>query len=300
MANGPPNSSSPIVPIRRKESILVVDDNPDVVLLFRDLLTKKGYYADGAGSAEDALALLALRPPDLILVDAIMPGKSGFDLCREIKDNPSTRLIPVVILTGLTGREDKLHGIEAGADEFLSKPIFQEELFAVVRQQLKKRGWLYEHLYRGKGALPRPSTRPGGVDYDAFICHASEDKTFVRPLADRLISAGAQVWYDEFSLKMGDSLRRSIENGLAQSRYGIIILSPHFFRKEWPKKELDTLVSKEQTEERLILPIWLDLTFEDVRQFAPMLADRVAARSQEGIEAIVQKVVAVIRPDLLR
>ena len=74
--------------------------------------------------------------------------------------------------------------------------------------------------------------------YDAFICHASEDKeAVVSSLARALANAGLSIWYDEFSLKLGDSLRRSIERGLAQSRYGIVIISPHFFEKEWPQVE---------------------------------------------------------------
>lgn len=79
--------------------------------------------------------------------------------------------------------------------------------------------------------------------WDAFICHATEDKTEVaRPLANLLESKGLHTWYDEFSLNVGDSLRRSIERGLAKSRYGIIIVSKNFFAKEWPQKELDALI----------------------------------------------------------
>jgi hypothetical protein len=85
-----------------------------------------------------------------------------------------------------------------------------------------------------------------GKEWDAFICHASEDKTnFVDPFAHRLRESGLSVWYDVFSLKLGDSLRRKIDEGLAQSRYGIVVLSKYFFSKEWPQSELDGLMSRE-------------------------------------------------------
>ena len=94
--------------------------------------------------------------------------------------------------------------------------------------------------------------------HDAFICHASEDKdAFVRPLAEALRSHHVEVWYDEFALDVGDSLREAIDRGLAASRYGIVVLSPSFFRKRWPKRELNGLVAREMAEDRgMILPVW--------------------------------------------
>ena len=93
--------------------------------------------------------------------------------------------------------------------------------------------------------------------YDVFICHASEDKDeFVRPLAETLRSHHLEVWYDEFALDIGDSLREAIDRGLATSRYGIVVLSPSFFRKQWPRRELNGLVAREMGEDRgMILPI---------------------------------------------
>lgn len=122
---------------RRPPLILVVDDNRDNTVLMRELLGMRGYEVETASNAADAERLMRKRPPDLVLLDVIMPGKSGYELCREWKDDATTRLIPVVMITGLTDREDKIRGIEAGADDFLNKPIFPEELFARVKSLLK-------------------------------------------------------------------------------------------------------------------------------------------------------------------
>jgi putative two-component system response regulator len=126
-----------LLPRRRASRILVVDDNEDIMLMMQELLSVHGYDVVSVSSAAHAEAEVLRHPPDLIISDVIMPGKSGYELCKTLKDNPATRLIPFVLITGLTDRQDKVLGIESGADDFLNKPIFAEELFARVKSLLK-------------------------------------------------------------------------------------------------------------------------------------------------------------------
>lgn len=122
---------------RRAPLILVVDDNRQNADLMRELLSQRGYEVRIASSADHAEREMRRELPDLILLDVVMPGRSGYELCRQIKSDRATRLIPVVMITGLTDRQDRVQGIQAGADEFLSKPVFPEELFARVNSLLK-------------------------------------------------------------------------------------------------------------------------------------------------------------------
>jgi hypothetical protein len=134
--------------------------------------------------------------------------------------------------------------------------------------------------------------------YDVFICHASEDKeSFVRPLADALRSANIEVWYDAFSLKLGDSVRRSIDKGLSQSRFGVVVLSRAFFEKRWTQYELDGLVEREMRgQDKVLLPVWHDVTADDVALYSPALAGRMAAVSSHGLEKVVDEILAVTHP----
>lgn len=136
------------------------------------------------------------------------------------------------------------------------------------------------------------------MSFDVFICHASEDKdSFVRPLAEALVSAGLKVWYDEFSLRVGDSLRQAIDRGLSQSRYGVVVFSQAFFTKKWSQSELDGLFAKETNDHKVILPVWHEIDRDQILSVSPLLADRLAALSQEGIDRVVSKLLDEISPD---
>jgi TIR domain/SIR2-like domain len=132
--------------------------------------------------------------------------------------------------------------------------------------------------------------------WDVFISHASEDKdAFVRPLAEELRRAKIRVWYDEFSVSLGDSLRESIDRGIAESRLGMVVFSRHFFRKDWPRNELNGLFSLATTQGKRLIPIWLDVTAAEVSRYSPMLADRVALRVEHGLPTMPTIVEEVYR-----
>lgn len=135
-------------------------------------------------------------------------------------------------------------------------------------------------------------------DWDAFVSHASEDKSkFVVPLVDELRKYGVRIWFDAFSLKVGDSLRESIDHGLARSEFGIVVLSHSFFAKNWPAKEVSALFARHVAGRKVILPVWHDISLEELLTYSPLLADVVACKSSDGIPAVARALVGVIRPE---
>jgi hypothetical protein len=134
-------------------------------------------------------------------------------------------------------------------------------------------------------------------EYDVFISHASEDRDeIVRPLAVKLQSMGLKVWYDEFELKIGDSLRRKIDKGLANSRFGIVVLSTAFISKGWTNYELDGIVTKAISGQQVILPIWHNITKQQVIDYSPSLADKLARNTAiNTIEEIADEIYGVVK-----
>ena len=174
--------------------ILVVDDIPQNVKLLSDLLTLKGYAVTTAATGEEALAKVAAERPDLILLDVMMPGITGYEVCRRLRAEPATALLPIVLCTSLDPQQERINGIEAGADDFLGKPINQPELFARVRSLLRIKE-LHDQTLRQAAELARWSATledrvAQGV---AEVERLSKLKRFFSPqLADLIVSGGTE------------------------------------------------------------------------------------------------------------
>jgi len=164
------------------------------------------------------------------------------------------RSVRLVVLVGLAIDQIAQSGLSS-----LSVIYYSAQLFSLVRDNRP------------------PSTAQSNEIHDVFISHASEDKDdFVRSLANSLISHGLNVWYDEMTLRIGDSLRQKIDKGLANSRVGLVVLSPAFISKGWTNYELDGIVTRAISGEQILLPIWHNITKQEVVDFSPSLADKVA------------------------
>jgi predicted nucleic acid-binding Zn-ribbon protein len=152
---------------------------------------------------------------------------------------------------------------------------FQQKLERSIQEQKQTLDILVNQNYsnRNHTELTEDQTK----EYDFFISHASEDKDdIVRELANALQNEGLKVWYDEFVLKIGDSLRKNIDAGLINSKYGIVIISPNFIKKNWPEYELNGMIAKEMNGHKVVLPIWHKVTKNEVINFSPTLADKLA------------------------
>ena len=191
----------------------------------------------------------------------------------RLQINSSGHWYVVVDMQGLQGSTNASVRVLPGAlPEIQERPL--SEIPSLVR----------EHI-------PTPA-ESGGQTHDVFISHASEDKDeFVRPLANALIQHGLNVWFDEMTLKIGDSLRQKIDKGLVNSRVGLVVLSPSFIKKGWTNYELDGIVTRTVSGEQVLLPIWHNITKQQVVDFSPSLADKIArSTATHTIDEIAQEI----------
>ena len=176
------------------QKILVVDDTPMNVKLLVDVLTVKGYAVTTATSGREALESIEKDPPDLVLLDVMMPGMNGYEVCEAVRSNPSTAILPVVMVTALDAKEERIKGLDAGADDFLTKPVNQPELLARVRSLLRIKT-LYDQVEAQKAELLEWNKTLGqrveeGV---AQLERLSRMKRFFSPQVADMITSGDAV-----------------------------------------------------------------------------------------------------------
>jgi len=171
--------------------ILVVDDTPLNVKLLTDLLTAKGYAVVTAANGDEALGKVAADRPDLVLLDIMMPGLSGYDVCRRIRADPRTALLPVALVTSLDPHQERIKGIEAGADDFLNKPINQPELLARVKSLLRVKSLQDQVMQQADELRAWNAKLEDRVrEQVAQLERLSRLKRFVSPKVGELILAG--------------------------------------------------------------------------------------------------------------
>jgi hypothetical protein len=188
--------------------------------------------------------------------------------------------------------QQQLNKVEKGErDKAMSQ---QKEILNIQREITREMEWQKRMpIQTWSPHKPAPTQ---DVVYDVFVSHASEDKEdFVKPFVDALQAKGLKVWYDAITLKVGDSLRASIDKGLLNSRYGIVVLSEAYIKKEWTVKELNGLFAKEIEGKKVILPIWHKITKNEVMNFSPMIADMLALNtSTYSIDELADKIIEAI------
>lgn len=222
---------------------------------------------------------------------------------RHVSDLASVQKRRADLASKLAGKANDLNRRQSALEKEEERE--RAKITAAEKKLQKDRDAQIKQLERRLADM-RDMTAPAAMEiedmraeYDVFISHASEDKAgFVAPLAARLIELGLAVWYDDRVLKWGDSLRRKIDEGLARSRFGVVVLSEHFFRKEWPQRELDGLVQLETLGRSRILPIWHKVSKDEVAAFSPTLADKIAMNSSvQTIDEMARELLLVSGKD---
>ena len=213
----------------------------------------------------------------IMKIDNILLDK----LTAQAKESPRLRMNLDLRNSPADSSQRMLNAIEPGTLIPIHRHCLTSETVAILRGRAVQ--WLYD--------------AEGNVTEKVLLEVASEDKdAVVRPLANALVQHGLRVWYDEFELKIGDSLRRKIDKGLANSRFGIVVLSRDFIKKGWTNYELDGIISKAVSGEQVMLPIWHEITKQEIIAYSPSLADKVARNtSSYTIDEIANEIAELIR-----
>jgi len=242
-------------------------------------------------------------------------SKTKSSSTRRTNENKATRLMGEVakIQKNIADLENKIAGktkdLHTAEQRFAKEQDRQDKTRRadelrhqrVLAREVKERRQL-ETLQRTLvSEFPDYEAPSEDAEYDIFISHASQDKEdFVEPLAEQLSDMGFKVWYDDFVLEVGDSLSRSIDRGIANAEYGLVVLSPYFFERGWTERELAGLTAREVAGRgKLILPIWHNVTHEDVLEYSPMLADKVALDTRKMSLEEIAEALAEVLPGLL-
>ena len=248
-------------------------------------------FSNRVAHVEEALSILGRSERRWEVFLAIYKGKKKRKSVEEIAE--STGLTRLQVLNAAKPMARAGLFLQEGRDPV---EYIKIEEIAHIRDKVKARrntsgiqSFRARDQLTKKNTQARPSQRRSKFQesgkrefpYDVFISHASEDKEpFVRSLAREIRSAGISVWYDEFSLDWGDRLRATIDAGLRNSRFGLVVLSPDFFKKDWPQDELEGLFALERDGETKILPIWHNISKADLVNFSPTLVGRLGVSSK--------------------
>jgi DNA-binding response OmpR family regulator len=214
--------------MKQPERILIVDDNETNRDILEARLTANGYEVLHAGDGEQALAMTTQHRPDLILLDIMMPKVDGIEVCRRIKADADLAFTPIILVTAKSESKDVVDGLDAGADEYLTKPIDQAALVARVKALLRRKA-----LHAARQDRPAPR-RPGATDL--FLSYSRQDLVKVEALAGVLQQAGWSVWWDRH-IKTGTSFDKVIEQALTNARAVIVAWSKNSVDSDWVRAE---------------------------------------------------------------
>jgi DNA-binding response OmpR family regulator len=208
--------------------ILVADDNETNRDILATRLAANGYEVLHAGDGEKVLVAMREHRPDLILLDIMMPKLDGIEVCRRLKADPSLPFTPIILVTAKAESGDVVEGLDAGADEYLTKPVDQKALVARVKALLRIKE---SHDAGSDKAKPAPANGT-----DLFISYSQKDLATVKSLTAALEQIGWSVWFDQ-ELRAGAAFDRVIEQALSSARAVVVAWSKNSVNSDWVRAE---------------------------------------------------------------